>query len=83
MFAEWLEARHEELDREDVCTIVVVPEAIFRAVLRVVYRFRNPPIRTITVADPAEAATAVRDELTNIGRPVTADTEQFLRALAS
>ena len=83
MFADWLERNRDELRRDDFSTIVVVPEAIFRAVLRVVYRFRNPPIRTITVANPSDAAAAVRDELARIGRAVTPETELFLRKLAS
>ena len=83
MFADWLESRKEQLARDDFSTIVVVPEAIFRAVLRVVYRFRTPPIRTVTVSSVGDAAAAVRDELARIGRPVSEDTEAFLRALAS
>lgn len=83
MFADWLEKRRDDLRRDDFSTVVVVPEAIFRAVLRVVYRFRNPPIRTITVADVEDAAGAVREELARIGHAVTPETEQFLSKLAS
>lgn len=83
MFTDWLEQRRDDLRREDFCTVVVVPEAIFRAVLRVVYRFQNPPIRTITAADSRDAAEAVRDELIRIDHPVSPETEQFLRKLAN
>ena len=81
MFADWLEQRGGELRRDGFSTIVVVPEAIFRAVLRVVYRFRTPPIRTLTVADVGDAAQAVREELQQIGQPVTTELDSFLRSL--
>ncbi|MEM7437143.1 MAG: hypothetical protein AAF436_18455 [Myxococcota bacterium] len=83
MFADWLEARKPQLGRDDFSTVVVVPEAIFRAVLRVVYRFRQPPIRTLTVASNRDAVDTVRDELARIGSPITPETESFLRAMAS
>jgi hypothetical protein len=83
MFADWLENRREQLQRDDCSTVVVVPEAIFRAVLRVVYRFRTPPIRTLTAADTASAADAVRGELERMGQPVTGKIDAVLRRLAS
>ena len=49
----------------------MVPEEIFRAVLRVIYRFRTPPIRTITPADASGAVDAVRSELERMGQSVT------------
>lgn len=83
MFADWLENRREQLQRDDCSTVVVVPEAIFRAVLRVVYRFRTPPIRTLTAANTASAADAVRGELERMGQPVTGKIDAVLRRLAS
>ncbi|MGB5811332.1 MAG: hypothetical protein WBG86_12420 [Polyangiales bacterium] len=83
MFADWLEARADALARDDFSTVVVVPEAIFRAVLRVVYRFRSPPIRTITASDATDAASSVRAELERIGAPITAEIEAALAHLAS
>jgi len=62
VFADWLEDRREALQRDDFGAVIVMPEAIFRAVLRVVYRFRTPPIRTITTSDVPSAAAAVRAE---------------------
>lgn len=82
MFADWLESRREQLDRDDCSTVVLVPEAIHRAVLRVVYRFRTPPIRTITSADAPGAAAAVRTELERMGQPITPEIEALLRRLA-
>ncbi|MBT8468042.1 MAG: hypothetical protein KJN97_04755, partial [Deltaproteobacteria bacterium] len=49
--AEWLLSRRDALRRNDLSVVVVVPEPIYRAVLRVVYRFRKPPIRTVTTPD--------------------------------
>lgn len=83
MFADWLEQRREELERDDYCTVVVLPEAIFRAVLRVVYRFRAPPLRTITAGDESGAAEAVRRELERIGHSVSPEIEAVLHRLAS
>ncbi len=80
-FSEWLEARRHELDRDDVAVVVVMPEAIFRAVLRVVYRFRVPPLRTITTSDVGSAIESVRAELTRMGRPITPSIEAFLEGL--
>jgi hypothetical protein len=80
-FADWLEARHEALKRDDFGVVVVMPEAIFRAVLRVVYRFRTPPIRTITTPDVPSATASVRAELARIGQPITPQIEAFLDGL--
>jgi len=77
-FADWLDARREALQRDDVVAVVVVPEAIFRAVLRVVYRFRTPPLRTLTTPDARSAADAVRGELARIGHAVTPQIERWL-----
>ena len=82
-FAEWLDARHEALKRDDFGVVVVVPEPIVRAVLRVVYRFRTPPLHTITTPDVPSAAAAVRRELTRIGRPATPEIDRFLDRLSS
>jgi hypothetical protein len=82
-FADWLEARRESLNRDDFAVVVVVPEAIFRAVLRVVYRFRTPPLRTITTPDVPSAVAAVRKEIARIGQSVTPEIEAFLDALPS
>ncbi len=78
MFADWLEERREALQRGDFGVVVVMPEAIFRAVLRVVYRFRAPPLRTITTSDVPSAAAAVRSELTRIGQAITPEIDAFL-----
>ncbi len=80
-FADWLDTRSDALKRDDFAVIVVVPEAIYRAVLRVVYRFRKPPIRTITAPDIPSAAEAVRAELVRIGQPIRPELEGFLRTL--
>ena len=82
-FAEWLDARAEVLKRDDFAVVVVVPEAIYRAVLRVVYRFRTPPIRTTTVPDIAGAARAVREELTRFGSAIEPETESFLATIST
>ena len=78
MFADWLEERREALQRDDFGVVVVMPEAIFRAVLRVVYRFRTPPLRTITTGDVPSAVAAVRSELTRIGQTITPEIDAFL-----
>ncbi|MBT8453364.1 MAG: hypothetical protein KJO40_15485 [Deltaproteobacteria bacterium] len=80
--AEWLVTRREALVRSDHSLVVVVPESIHRAVLRVVYRFRKPPIRTITTPDAASAAEAVRTELRRMRQPVSVEIEGFLQTLA-
>lgn len=80
--AEWLVTRREALARSDRSLVVVVPESIHRAVLRVVYRFRKPAIRTITTPDAASAAEAVRAELRRMRQPVSAEIEGFLQRLA-
>ncbi|MFZ1862843.1 MAG: hypothetical protein WAU39_01360 [Polyangiales bacterium] len=81
-FADWLDERAGTLSRDDLSVVVVMPEAIFRAVLRVVYRFRAPPLRTITTPDVSGATDAVRSELAGMGQPVTAAIEAFLTSLA-
>ena len=82
-FADWLELRRERLQRDEVSAVVSMPEAIYRAVMRVVYRFRAPPLRTITTSDMAGAAEAVRAELLRIGRPITPEIEGLLERLNS
>jgi len=82
-FADWLEERRDALNRDGFAVVVVMPEAIFRAVLRVVYRFRTPPLRTVTTPDVPTATAAVRKELARIGQPATPEIEAFLDALAS
>jgi hypothetical protein len=77
-FADWLEDRRDALKRDNFGVVIVMPEAIFRAVLRVVYRFRAPPIRTITTPDVPSAAAAVRSELRRMGETITPDIETFL-----
>lgn len=77
-FADWLEDRREALNRDNFGVVIVMPEAIFRAVLRVVYRFRTPPLRTVTTSDVPSAAAAVRSELRRIGEPITPKIETFL-----
>lgn len=80
-FADWLEERGDELKRADLGVVIVMPEAIFRAVLRVVYRFRSPPLRTVTTPDVAGATDAMRIELARIGQPVTPRIDAFLGSL--
>lgn len=80
-FADWIDARREALKRDDFSVVIVLPEAIFRAVLRVVYRFRSPPLRTLTASDVATAAATVRAELIRLGRPVTPGIERFLASI--
>jgi hypothetical protein len=77
-FADWLEDRRDQLQRDNFAVVVVMPEAIFRAVLRVVYRFRTPPLRTVTTSDVPSATAAVRIEFRRIGQPITPGTETFL-----
>jgi len=77
-FADLLEDRREALKRDNFGVVIVMPEAFFRAVLRVVYRFRTPPLRTITTSDVPSAAAAVRSELRRIGEPITPAIETFL-----
>lgn len=82
-FADWLEERGDGLKRDDLAVVVLMPEAIFRAVLRVVYRFRSPPLRTITAPDMPSATDAVRVELARMSQPVTRQIDAFLTGLAS
>lgn len=82
-FADWLDLRSDALKRDDFSVVVLVPEAIHRAVLRVVYRFRTPPIRTTTTPDIQSAANAVRAELVRMRQAIGPVTDGFLRALAS
>jgi hypothetical protein len=79
--AEWLATRREVLARSDSSLVVVVPESIHRAVLRVVYRFRKPPIRTIMAPGSASAAEAVRAELRRMRQPISPEIEGFLPTL--
>lgn len=80
-FANWLDLRRDALKRDSISVVVVVPESIYRAVLRVVYRFRAPPIRTITTPDLASAAGTVRAELERMGQPIGPEIQRFLEAL--
>jgi hypothetical protein len=82
-FADWLDERREQLQRDDFAVVVVMPEAIYRAVLRVVYRFRAPPLRTLTTSDVPSAADTVRNELARMGQPITPQLETFLDGLAA
>ena len=82
MFADWIESRAAELGRDDVCAVIVVPEAIFRAVLRVVYRFRAAPMRTITVSDIDGAADAALSELARMAQPATPACKSFLATIS-
>ncbi len=81
--AEWCFARRGALKRDDLSVVIVVPEPIYRAVLRVVYRFRKPPIRTITAPDLSGAAEAVRAELQRIGQPIGPEIEGLLKSFAA
>ncbi len=78
LYVDWLEARGTALERDDFSTVIMMPEAIFRAVLRVVYQFRKPPIRTLTAATPNAAAQLVHSELQRMGIPITTDIEATL-----
>lgn len=80
-FADWFEDRSEALSRDDFGAVIVVPEAIFRAVLRVVYRFRAPPLRTLTAPDLASASESLRAELRRMGQTVTPEIDAFLSGL--
>ena len=80
-FADWLEDRGEALAKDNFAVVVVMPEAIFRAVLRVVYRFRSPPLRTVTTSDVPSAVAAVRLELRRMGQPITPGIETFLNSV--
>jgi hypothetical protein len=77
-FTDWLEVRREALKRNDSAVVVVMPQAIYRAVLRVVYRFRTPPVHTITTPDVLSATDAVRGELMRIEQPITTEIDAFL-----
>jgi hypothetical protein len=81
-FADWIDQREGQLERHDFGVVVVMPEAIFRAVLRVVYRFRSPPLRTLTTPDVPSATETVRAELRRMGQPVTPVIEAFLDSVA-
>jgi hypothetical protein len=81
-FATWLEERGEALSRDDFAVIIVMPEAIFRAVLRVVYRFRAPPLRTLTTPDLPSAIDAMRAELDRIGQPMTPQIDALFDSIA-
>ena len=75
---ELLRVQNELLERGDFSVVVVMPEAIHRAVLRVVYRFRTPPLRTLTAPELARATELVRSELRRMGPPVTPVIDAFL-----
>jgi hypothetical protein len=77
-FADWVEDRRVAMNRNNFGVVIGMPEAIFRAVLRVVYRFRTPPLRTVTTSDVPSAAAAVRSELRRMGEPITPAIETFL-----
>jgi hypothetical protein len=81
IFADWLEAHRDEIARDDFALVIVLPEAIFRAVLRVVYRFRTPPLRTLTVSDLPSALARMRSELARIGQASTPSIEAFFDQL--
>jgi hypothetical protein len=80
-FADWLEDHRDALKRDNFGVVIVMPEAIFRAVLRVVYRFRTPPLRTITTPDVPSATAAVRSELRRMGETISPDMQTFLDSL--
>ena len=82
-FADWLEEHREALQRSKFAVVISMPEAIFRAVLRVVYRFRTPPLRTVTTSDVPSGADAVRSELRRMGEPITPEIETFLASIPS
>lgn len=81
IFADWLDEHREELTEAGFTIVIVMPEAIYRAVLRVVYRFRTPPLRTITTSDVPSAVDAVRAELAALGEPMRPELEEFLARL--
>ena len=82
VFADWLDDRRDRLSQARFAIAVVMPEAIFRAVLRVVYRFRTPPLRTVTISDLEAAREAVLAELDRMSEPVTPEVERWLDALS-
>lgn len=81
-FADWFEERNDALKRDNFGIVIVMPEAIFRAVLRVIYRFRVPPVRTVTTSDVPSAVAAVRGELRRMGETITPKIESFLDAVS-
>jgi|GEM_PF-1999780 len=81
-FADWFDTNGERLDRDDLAVVIVVPEAIVRAVLRVVYRFRSPPLRTLTSPDVASATDTIRSELTRMGQRISPQIAAFLDRLS-
>ena len=83
VFSDWLFARERELGHKNFCSIVVLPDRMLRALMRIIYRFRAPTIRTVTVSDLEGAANAARQELARMGEPSSARVEAFLTALAS
>lgn len=82
-FTDWLEVRRDTLKRDDSGVVVVMPQAIYRAVLRVVYRFRTPPVRTITTPDVLGATDAVRSELVRIEQSITPEIDAYLDSLVA
>lgn len=82
MFSDWLFDREAQLSRTNLSSIVVVPERLVRALLRIVYRFRAPTLRTLTVPDLESAAAAARKELTRMGERSNSDIEKFLATLS-
>ena len=82
MFADWLDARRDKLSKADFSVVIVMPEAIYRAVLRVVYRFRSPPLRTVTSPDIDAARDAVLAEIGRLRLPVSPDIESWLDGLS-
>lgn len=81
-FADWLDERRKKLADADFSVVIVMPEAIYRAVLRVVYRFRSPPLRTVTSSDIDSARDAVLAELGRLRLPVTPEIEGWLDGLS-
>jgi len=82
-FADWFDEQREATERADAALVIVVPEAIVRAVIRVVYRFRSPPIRTVTAPDIRGAIEAVRGELARMGQAITPQIDAFLDRLVA
>ena len=80
-FGDWLEERREALQRSKFAIVIAMPEAIFRAVLRVVYRFRTPPLRTVTTSDVSSGVAAIRSEFRRMGEPITPEIETFLASI--
>ncbi len=81
IFADWLDEHRAQLTEAGFGIVVVMPEAIYRAVLRVVYRFKAPPLRTITTSDLGSAIDAVRVELTAAGGALSPGLDAFLERL--